>query len=183
MSYVITGSPGVGKHTISAEISKRSKIPILDVNTVAKESGLFEKNGQTNDVDVDKLAKIIEKKITKPLLIVGHLAPYVVGENHIKKAIVLRKNPYQLIPIYEKRGYSAEKIKDNIGSEILGVILYDALEKFGPEKTLQVDVTSKTIAELAKKVIEIINGEIFTEEVDWLTSVSEKNDLQKFFAY
>ena len=183
MSYVITGSPGVGKHSISDEISKRSQIPILDINTVARDSGLFEKNGEANDVDVDKLAKIIEKKITKPFLIVGHLAPYVVGANHIKKAIVFRKNPYHLIPIYKKRGYSDEKIKDNVGSEILGVILYDALESFGPEKTLQMDVTSKTIEEVSKKVIEVINGEIFTEEVDWLTSVSEKNDLQKFFAY
>ncbi len=182
MSYVITGNPGVGKHTIANEISKNLGLPILDINKIAKESGLFEKNEETNDVDVEKLAKIIEKKITTPIVIVGHLAPYVLNSSQVKKAIVFRKNPYDLIPVYEKRGYSTEKIKDNIGSEILGVILYDTLEKFGAEKTLQVDVSSKTIEEVTKIVLEIIKGEVFTEEVDWLTEVAEKNDLQKFFA-
>ena len=182
MSYVITGNPGVGKHTIANELSKISDLPILDINKIAKESGLFEKNEETNDVDVEKLTKIIESKIISPVVIVGHLAPYVLNSSQVKKAIVFRKNPYDLIPIYEKREYSNEKIKDNIGSEILGVILYDTLEKFGPEKTLQVDVTSKTVKEITKMVLNIINGGIFTEEVDWLTEVAEKNDLQKFFA-
>ena len=61
--------------------------------------------------------------------------------------------------------------------------MYDSLEKFGAEKTLQVNVTSKSIEEITKKVADIIQGEIFTEEVDWLSEVSEKNDLEKFFAY
>ena len=181
MSYVITGNPGVGKHTIANEISKKSDLTILDINKIAEESGLFEKNEETNDVDVEKLTKIIENKITNPVVIVGHLAPYVLNSSQVKKAIVFRKNPYDLIPIYEKREYSNEKIKDNIGSEILGVILYDTLEKFGSEKTLQVDVTSKTVEEITKMVLNIINGGIFTEDVDWLTEVAEKNDLQKFF--
>ena len=182
MSYVITGNPGVGKHTIANEISKNSDLAILDINKIAQESGLFEKSDETNDVDVEKLTKIIENKITNPVVIVGHLAPYVLNSNQVNKAIVLRKNPYELIPIYEQRNYSNEKIKDNIGSEILGVILYDTLEKFGTEKTLQVDVTAKTVEEVTKMVLNIINGQVLTEEVDWLTEVAEKNDLQKFFA-
>jgi len=43
-------------------------------------------------------------------------------------AIVLRKNPYDLIQIYEKRNYSDSKKNDNLGSEILGVIAYDSIE-------------------------------------------------------
>ena len=58
MSYVITGNPGVGKHTIANEISKNSDLPILDINKIAQESGLFEKNEETNDVDVEKLSLI-----------------------------------------------------------------------------------------------------------------------------
>lgn len=183
MSFVITGNPGVGKHTIANRISEILDIPILDINEIAKESGLFEKSSDTNDVDVEILGKVLEAKLTEPSLIVGHIAPYVIPANKIKKAIVLRKNPYDLMSVYEKRGYSIQKIKDNIGSEILGVILYDSLEKFGAEKTLQVNVTSKSIEEVTKKVADIIQGEIFTEEVDWLSEVSEKNDLEKFFAY
>ena len=58
MSIVITGNPGVGKHTIAKEISKRLKLPINDINSIARDAGLFEKNQDTNDVDISELEKI-----------------------------------------------------------------------------------------------------------------------------
>ena len=183
MSLVITGSPGVGKHTITKEISKILNLPIFDINQIAKEQNLFERIAETNDVDVDKLEKIIKEKISQPSLIVGHLAPYVLKSEQIKKIIVLRKNPYALIQIYQSRGYSEKKIKDNIGSEALGIILYDSITKFGTEKTVQIDVSEKTIEETTKKVNGIIKGEITSEEIDWLPIISNKNDLKEFFAY
>jgi adenylate kinase len=183
MSFVITGNPGVGKHTITKEISKLLNLPILDINEIAKEEELFEKIEETNEVDVNKLEKIIKEKIFHPSIIVGHLAPYVLTSDQIKKIIVLRKNPYDLISIYKNRGYSKEKIKDNIGSEVLGVILYDAITRFGTEKTIQIDNTGKSIEESAEIVMEAIKGEIINEDVDWLSVFSEKNDLKEFFAY
>jgi broad-specificity NMP kinase len=51
------------------------------------------------------------------------------------------------------------------------------------EKTIQIDVTAQSIQETAKKVKEAIKGEIKTEEIDWLTTISEKNDLKEFFAH
>jgi len=183
MSFVITGSPGVGKHTITKEISKILNLPVFDINQIAKEKNLFETTDETNDVDVDKLEKIIKEKISQPSLIVGHLAPYVLASGQIEKIIVLRKNPYDLIQIYQNRGYSKKKIKDNIGSEALGIILYDSLTKFGKDKTVQIDVSDKTIEETTKKVMAIIKGEITSEEIDWLPIISDKNDLKEFFAY
>jgi adenylate kinase len=183
MSYVITGNPGVGKHTISKEISKLVHMEIIDINKIAQEFGLFEKNEETNDVDVVKLGQIIREKFSHPVLFVGHLAPYVLSSDKIKQVIVLRKNPYDLISVYKKRGYSKEKIKENIGSEALGIILHDAISQFGPEKTLQIDVTLQSIPQAAKKVMDSLKGEIKTEDVDWLTMISKKNDLKEFFAY
>jgi len=183
MSYIITGNPGVGKHTISEEISELISLPIIDLSKIAQKFGLLERNGEFNDVDVGKLEEIIQEKISHPSLFVGHLAPYVLSSNKIKKVIVLRKNPYDLISIYKERGYSKEKIKDNLGSEVLGIILHDAITQFGSEKILQINVTSQSIQETIKKVLDAIAGEIKTEEVDWLTFISEKNDLKEFFTY
>jgi len=183
MSYVITGNPGVGKHTLTKKISKILHLPIIDINDIAQEFGLLEKSEKTNDVDVTKLEKLIREEISQPVLIVGHLAPYVISSNQIKKAIVLRKNPYDLISIYKERGYTKEKIKDNIGSEVLGVILYDTITRFGVEKTFQIDITMQSIQEATKKVLDAIKGEIKTEEVDWLTTITEKNNLKEFFTY
>ena len=183
MSFVITGSPGVGKHTLTKEISKILNLSIVDINEIAKEEKLFEKMTDTNDVDVEKLEKIIREKILHPSIIVGHLAPYVLASEQVEKAIVLRKNPYDLISIYKNRGYSNEKIKDNIGSEVLGIILHDTITKFGTNKTIQVDITGKSIEESTKIVMDVIKGKIDSKEIDWLSVVSEKNDLKEFFAY
>ena len=181
MSLVITGTPGVGKHTIAKNIAKILDFKILDINKVVLETGFYEKKHEALDVDITKLKKILKKKITKKAIVVGHLAPYVVPKTQVKLAIILRKNPYNLISIYKKRKYSAKKTAENVGSEILGVIAYDSLKKFGKEKTYQIDTTSKSIPKVSKALIGIMKGKVFDEKVDWLSLVSEKNDLKKFF--
>ncbi len=183
MSFVITGNPGVGKHTIAREISKILKLPLIDINEIAKDFQLLEKKEGTNDVDVVELARILKKEIKQNSIIVGHLAPYVLNSKQISKIIVLRKNPYELIPIYQDRKYSKDKIKENIGSEALGIIFYDSISRFGQKKTLQIDVTNQNVEESIKKTIDSIQEKIQSEQVDWLQEISEKNDLSQFFTY
>ena len=181
MSIVITGNPGVGKHTITQEIAEIMELSIIDINTVAKDSGLFEKNGDTNDIDVEELEKILKQKISEKNIIVGHLAPYVLRKNQIKIMIVLRRSPYDLISVYKKREYSDKKSKENTGSEVLGIIAHDAINKF-QEKVFQINVTEKTIPEVVKQVMQVITQNDGNEQVDWLELVRKNNDLGKFFA-
>jgi adenylate kinase len=180
MSIVITGNPGVGKHTITHEIAKRLELPVIDINTIAKDSGLFEENYETNDIDVERLEKILKQNISQKNVIVGHLAPYVLRKNQVKIMIVLRRSPYDLISVYKDRKYSDKKIRENIGSEILGVIAHDAMSEF-QEKTFQINVSEKTISEVVEKVIDLISNNEGNEEVDWLELVRKNNDLGKFF--
>lgn len=180
MSIVITGNPGVGKHTITEKISEIMKLSIIDINKIAKNSGLLEQNDDTNDVDVEELEKILKQKISDKDIIVGHLAPYVLRKNQVKTMIVLRRSPYDLIPVYNDRKYSEKKIRENTGSEILGIIANDAIDRF-QEKTFQVNVSGKTISEVVKNVMSIIMKNEGNEEVDWLELVRTNNDLGKFF--
>ncbi|MCI4432885.1 MAG: AAA family ATPase [Nitrosopumilus sp.] len=182
MSIVITGNPGVGKHTITKKISEILKLSVIDINTIAKDAGLFEESENTNDVNTAELEKVIKEKISSCSLIVGHLAPYVLLPDQVKKVIVLRRNPYDLISVYRERAYTEEKIRENAGSEVLGVIAYDAINQFG-KKVFQLDVTGKSISEITDKVLDIINEKEINEEVDWLDLVIKQNDLKKFFAY
>ena len=179
---VITGNPGVGKHTTAKEIIRHLELSILDINTIARDSGLFELDKDTNNVDVEKLEKIIDKKISDSSLIVGHLAPYVVPPEKIDKVVVLRKSPYDLLEVYKKRGYTKEKSKENVGSEVLGIIANDAMDKFG-NKVFQVNTTGKSVEEVSKKVLDIFGSSCFSEKIDWLEMITKKDDLKKFFAY
>ena len=177
---VLTGNPGVGKHTVSKKLAKILGYEIIDVNKEAVKVGMSEQNDSI-DVDVEKTQRMLKEKITDKSLIVGHLAPFVVSKELVSMAIVLRKNPYELIQIYEKRNYSNKKKNDNLGSEILGVVAYDSIEKFGEDKTFQINTTSLTVEEVTKKIESVINGTFRGDTVDWLTEITTKNDLRKFF--
>jgi len=181
MSIVITGTPGVGKHTVGKEISQKLGLEIIDINEIAKNSGLFEQNDESNDVDTEKLQEILREKISNKSIIIGHLAPYVLDSEKIDRVIVLRRTPYDLIQVYEKRGYSDKKSKENASSEILGVITYDAINQL-QDKVIQINVTSRDIQEVLERVESAISGNIDSEEVDWLELVTKNNDLKKFFA-
>lgn len=173
----------MGKHSIVNEIKKVLNFPIIDVNQIAKEEKLLEKSQDVYEIDTQKLKKIIEKKISKPSLIVGHLAPYIISPKMIKKAIVLRKSPYELLSVYSERNYDERKIKENLGSEILGIITNDSLSTFGKEKIIQIDTTGSHPLSNSKRVVQAIRGDYESDSVDWLALVTQNNDLKKFFAY
>lgn len=184
---VITGSPGTGKHTISGLVSDSLGFEIIDINQVAIQKRFGNKNKETIDVDVGKLRRAMTKKIKssdKDTLIVGHLAPYVTRSHLVDKAIVLRKSPYELSKTYKERGYSEKKATENLGSEILGVIVHDCIKEFG-NKVYEVDTTSNTEDDTLKKVISIIleKKPKHSDKVDWLGLVAQKEDMKRFFAY
>lgn len=178
---VITGNPGVGKHTIAKMLAQKLDYTIIDLNQIAIQNKIFEKKDSTLDVDVKKLAKIVKKAVKKNSLIVGHLAPYVSDKKQVTHTIILRKNPYRLIPIYKKRKYSQKKIIENVGSEILGIIEYDSITNFGMKKTFQINTTNLTPTQITKKIGLILKNKFKGDKVDWLDIVARKGDLAKFF--
>ena len=177
---VLTGSPGVGKHTVSEELAKILDYKIIDVNNEAIKAGMPKRDGSI-EVDVEQMRELLKVMLTKKSLIVGHLAVYVISKTHVSKSIVLRKNPYELMQIYEKRNYTIEKKNDNLGSEILGTIAYDSIKKFGGGKTFQIDTTSLTQKETIKKIKDVVYDNSDGDMVDWLAEINKKNDLRKFF--
>ena len=184
VNLVITGNPGVGKHTIAdLFVKQNSSYQIFDINKFAIEKGLGEQTDDGIEVDTKKLKNEIQKLNLEKLLIVGHLAPYVLDESNVEFVIILRKNPYELIKIYEKRKYQNPKIKENAGSEVLGVIANDSITSFGKKKSFEVDATDKTPEIILKRIQDIMNNQESGDIVDWLKLIEEKNEMNKFFDY
>ena len=184
VNLVITGNPGVGKHTIADLFIKQdSSYQIFDINKFAIEKGFGEKVDDEIEVETTKLKNEIQKLNLEKSLIVGHLAPYVLDESNVEYVIILRKNPYELIKIYEKRKYQNSKIKENSGSEVLGVIANDSITSFGQKKSFEVDATDKTPEIILKRIKDIMNSQESGDIVDWLKLIEEKNEMNKFFDY
>ena len=184
VNLVITGNPGVGKHTIADLFVKYdSSYQIFDISKFAIENGFGEQMNDGIEIDTEKTKNEIKKVGLVKSIIVGHLAPYVLDESDIEIVIILRKNPYDLVEIYKKRNYQDSKIKQNAGSEILGVIANDSIASFGKEKSFEIDTTNKTPKIILAKIQDIINNQKGGDMIDWLELVEEKNEIDKFFDY
>jgi len=183
---VITGNPGVGKHTTAFELKKILDLVLIDINDLAVQHHAFL---QTPNLEIDsrKIADIIESKLgeSQRTVIVGHLAPYVLKKEWIDLTIVLRRSPYTILSTLESRNYSVEKIRENVASEILGVILYDSVQCFGKEKIAELDTTQTTSTEICEKIISLIKGNMGRKigVVDWLSLVNERGDVGRFLEY
>ncbi len=178
MKIVITGTPGVGKHTIAKLLSNRLGSKVLDINTFVFKHNAINGKDYAYIVDLKKMSKIIKDEMIDNCIIVGHLAHHLVDNNEIDKVIVLRRSPYELENIYIERRYNRDKSNDNIISEILGIILYECIERF--TNILEIDCTNKSPEVIVNEIIENLDKERINI-VDWLGVIASKNDITKFF--
>jgi adenylate kinase len=184
---VITGNPGVGKHTCAKLVAEKlNGFEIFDINKMAIDNDAVLKDGA--NINIKKVKTLIQnttKVNRKGLIFVGHLAPYVLNPAKISKAIVLRRSPYELVSVFRKRNYSIEKARENIASEILGILLYDSVISFGKGKIAEVDVTREAPSQTADRIIAILRNKSRPHVgiVDWLSLVNANGDLQRFLEY
>ncbi len=190
LRLVITGNPGVGKHTSARIIAEKIDAKIIDINDVAIDNNARGKKTDLGfDVDVKKLVRVLEKllKTKRDLVLVGHLAPYVLKPADISLVAVLRRSPYELEKTLKKRGYSVDKVRENVASEILGTALYDSLKTFGKRKVAEFDTTGKGPEETGDEILAALQKKPKSKPkllgIDWLILVSEKGDMRRFFKY
>ena len=189
---VITGNPGVGKHTCAKFVSEKlGKAKLIDINRVILSNNVVALSSNAvngiGEIDVKKTEKLIleEIKKAKDVVIVGHLAPYVIRATGIDLVAVLRRSPYQLAKIFRQRKYTPMKMKENIAAEVLGITLYDSVETFGKERVAELDTTGKTPEDIAKDIVSKLKKKSRKQIgiIDWLSLVYEKGDAQKFLEY
>jgi adenylate kinase len=189
---VITGNPGVGKHTCAKFVSEKlGKAKIVDINRVIlSNNAIALQAGGVNglgEIDVKKTKELMLEEIKKAndVVIVGHLAPYVLKKTGIDLVAVLRRSPYQLAKILRQRKYTPMKMRENLAAEILGITLYDSMETFGKKRVAELDVTGKTPQNIAEDVISKLQKKSKKQIglIDWLSLVYEKGDAQKFLEY
>jgi adenylate kinase len=184
---VITGTPGVGKHSTATFLNKKLVgSSIIDINKVALGHDVFLniKGQRTDEVNLKKLSKLIEMELqlSDRCIIIGHLAPYVVNPRKVTLAAVLRRSPYHLSRTLEQRGYSISKVNDNVVSEILDVSFFDTLKVFGAAKTTEIDTSDRALVEVA----DIIESTLFRKcdrkigTTDWISLICKNGDSDKF---
>ena len=189
MKIILSGTPGVGKHTIATILSSLfDKAPIVDINKIIlSENLLIPSQNGNNDVDIQKsfdfLTLLLSNKEYQDSIIVGHLAPYVIDPLLVDLAVILRRSPYELRKIYEDRSYSQTKICDNMVAEILGIISHDALKNFEFSKLSELEITTSILPSLsAQKIAHMYEDKKQRSfgNIDWLPLIQNDPDMLKF---
>jgi adenylate kinase len=121
-------------------------------------------------VDVEKLADSIEdlRATGSHAIVEGHLS------HHLRPnlCVVLRCSPRELRRRLAMRGYSEEKLLDNVESEAIDLILQEAMD--GCRRTYEINATRKGPASVAKDISRIVSGKVAGFEpgkVDWSSEV------------
>jgi|SRR5215217_1297354 len=188
---VITGNPGVGKHTCAKYVVQTiGSGSIVDINKLAVSHNAILDNDSKHSLEVNtkKLAKLLASRLEESrnlIIIVGHLAPYVLEPTAIDIVTVLRRSPYELIRTFKERNYPFHKIRENVASEIIGVSLYDSIQNFGKEKIAELDTTAKRPQDIAMQIVLLLKRKSTKKIgiVDWLSLVHKKGDLRKLLEY
>jgi len=186
---VVTGTPGVGKSICSHLLADMLSARHIDLGKLVDQQNLilgYDPKRDTSIADIDQLTVALSALLEDSghdYLVEGHLAPYVLDSSHVKLAYVLRCDPDELLSRLMKRGYSESKALENVASEILGVCLWEAVDRFGEDKVAEVDTTSRAPEQVVKEMAAILDGRLkrVVGRIDWLSKISEQGRLNYFF--
>ncbi len=172
----LTGTPGTGK-TSTAEELRKMGYRVLSVNDLAEELGciLGEEEG-CKVVDVDALAERVREVLEGRVVLEGHLS-HLLSPDLI---VVLRCNPIVLKERLEGKGWSEEKVLENVEAELIDSILVEALET--GKEVYEIDTTDLSPKEVAKIVDGIVSGDEEVRrrfrpgKIDWIAVVGDRID-------
>ncbi len=163
MIILITGTPGVGKTTVSSILVEKTGAHLIDVNELVNEkhlyTGIDEERGY-KIVDLDALFQEMDK-------LIGKVNPeeYVVVEGHLSHlfessdlVIVLRANPDVLRVRMKAKGWKTAKIRENIEAEAIDICSYEAFEIHG-DKVNEIDTSDISPEQVADLIIDVIKGD------------------------
>jgi len=186
--YIVTGTPGVGKSSISKMLASILGARLISISELVKKEGLYtgwDEKRETLITDTDKLSERISEIINaerRTIIIEGHYAVHVVPPEKVDLIFVLRRDPRKLKKTLEDRGYSRRKVMENLAAEILDVCLFDAVDICGVEKVCEIDTTSRSPEEIVDEIISVIKGERKPEVgiVDWLGMLESEGILDDY---
>lgn len=156
----ISGTPCVGKTTISEVLADKLNCRLIKINELAIENdfvlGIDDEKGY-KIIDIDRLnEKVNEIMVDSDELIIfeGHLSHLCSGAD---KTIILRVRPEILRERLTERDYSDAKIRENLEAEAMGVCTAEAYETYG-DKLQEIDVSDLSMEKAADLICDIIEG-------------------------
>lgn len=178
----VSGTPSVGKTTITSLIIEKGRgleggYDSVSVKQLAEKRGLIgavDPDDDARPIDVDALSLMLAEEWSEQggvdLLVDGHLSHLLP----VDAIVIIRCHPNTLERRLRERGYSSEKIAENLEWELMGGVWNDIGED-GETPVLEVDSstdsTSITTARIVSWLRDGFKPERPERSIDWIEMV------------
>jgi len=181
MLIALTGTPGVGKTSISNLLSNKG-YEVIFLNELVNKKGIFigiDKKRDSKIVNIEELNSFIKNNYSSKnyVIIDGHLSHHL---KCIDKIIILRCHPNDLKKRLLKKGWNKEKIKENIEAEILDIIFCESIKNHKENNIFEINTTEKKIEHVTSEIVEIIENDFIENKkykigkIDWSEEIFKK---------
>jgi adenylate kinase len=149
----VSGTPGTGKSTLAKQLATFLKLPLIDITELVKSKKIkatFDKSAKVWDVepaDIDSYIK--ESKSTG--IIDSHLSHHL---KCVDMVIVCTCALPLLAKRLEARGYSENKVRENLDAEIFDTCYIEAVEN--GKKAIKIDCTKPATSATIKRIANLI---------------------------
>lgn len=169
MRIAITGTPGTGKHTIAEALGRRLGLKVTDLGSLAKKSHLVKKDSARDTLVVD--VKKLRRFLPADGIIVSNYAELLPAD----LILVVRCRPTVLARRLAARGYSVEKMRENLEAECIDYCLLSALER--NKRVGEVDNSRGLKVAVAKAHRMVSSGRLSYGHLDYSGSVDRLDRL------
>lgn len=163
MKILVTGTPGVGKTTFSSCISKKFKIPHIEISKYIEENNLYEEYSEVYKsllFDDKTVKESLEKHVLgRESYIIDTHSCGMVEEAAFDLVFLLTAPIEVLYKRLKERGYDEDKIKENVECEIFGVVREEVEDLFG-ERYYIIGEEGLTLEEAVKIIGKNMNGRL-----------------------
>jgi len=178
----------VGKTAVSRLLASKLNAIHIDLTKLVKQEKLtsgVDKARKTLIADMKKVSERVQdiiKSYEQDIIIDGHYSMNVLPAKNVHLAFVLRRDLEELKKTMEDREFKNRKLWENLAAEILDVCLWDAVRACGSNKVCEIDVTSKTIEEVAEEIVAVLEEKrkCRVGVVDWLGKLEKEGRLNEF---
>lgn len=164
-NFLVTGTPGVGKTTFSGMLAERFGLLHVPISRLIADKHLWHEKDEKRDCTIydeqlldDEIQKILDENPNGGIIFDFH-ATDIVPKEVIDYVIVLRCTSDILYKRLQERGYSPEKITENVDAEIFRVILDEVIEDYPENKIIEIQSDQMADLDLSlDKISELLTG-------------------------
>lgn len=186
---LITGTPCVGKTTVASLLTAKLDGLYVNLTDLALEKKLIlGRDRKRKSVIVDegrmkrRVRKIIRESEKGDVIVDGHYAASVVPRELVSYVFVLRRDPVELQRMMMNCGFSEQKMRENLASEILDVCLVEALNVHRKAEVCELNVTGKSARKILNEILKVLQGKSSCQVgiVDWLGKLEKEGLLDEY---